>query len=58
MPEGVKGNARSLNLEDFRRSGDKLIIWHGWGDQAIPPTGTLDYYQRVWQHNGACGNAG
>lgn len=50
-PEAVKGNALSLELEDFRNSGGKLIIWHGWGDQAIPPTGTLDYYQRLWQHS-------
>ncbi len=51
-PEGVKGNALSLDLEKFRRSGGKLIIWHGWGDQAIPPTGTLDYYQRLWHRSG------
>ena len=42
----------SVDLETFRRSGGKLILWHGWGDQAIPPTETLDYYQRLWQHNG------
>jgi hypothetical protein len=51
-PEGVKGNALSLDLTRFRRSGGKLIIWHGWADQSIPPAGTLDYYQRLWQHSG------
>jgi hypothetical protein len=51
-PEALKGNALSLDLAEFRRSGGKLIIWHGWGDQAIPPTGTLDYYQRLWQRSG------
>jgi feruloyl esterase len=51
-PEGVKGNALSLDLSAFRRAGGKLIIWHGWADQSIPPAGTLDYYQRLWQHNG------
>lgn len=51
-PEAVKGNALSLDLEQFQRSGGKLIIWHGWNDQAIPATATLDYYQRLWQHNG------
>jgi hypothetical protein len=50
-PEGVKGNAMSLDLSAFRRAGGKLIIWHGWADQSIPPAGTLDYYQRLWQHN-------
>jgi tannase/feruloyl esterase len=39
-PEGVKGNAMSLDLEKFRRSGGKLIIWHGWDDQAVPATGS------------------
>jgi feruloyl esterase len=51
-PEGAKGNAMSLDLEKFRRSGGKLIIWHGWDDQAIPAAGTLDYYQRLWQRSG------
>jgi feruloyl esterase len=51
-PEGVKGNALSLDLSRFRRSGGKLIIWHGWADQSIPPAGTLDYYQRLWQRSG------
>ncbi|MGH3874222.1 MAG: tannase/feruloyl esterase family alpha/beta hydrolase [Pseudonocardiaceae bacterium] len=51
-PEGMKGNAMSLDLARFRRSGGKLIIWHGWDDQAIPATGTLDYFQRLWQHSG------
>jgi feruloyl esterase len=53
--EGVKGNALSLDLTEFRRAGGKLIIWHGWADQSIPAVGTLDYYQRLWQHNGGLG---
>lgn len=51
-PEGVKGNAMSLDLSDFRRAGGKLILWHGWADQSVPPTETLDYYQRLWERNG------
>jgi feruloyl esterase len=51
-PEGVKGNAMSLDLAAFQRSGGKLIIWHGWADQGIPAVGTLDYYQRLWQRSG------
>ena len=51
-PEGVKGNAMSLDLREFRRSGGKLILWHGWDDQSIPAVGTLDYSQRLWQRNG------
>ncbi len=51
-PEGVRANSLSLDLSRFRRSGGKLIIWHGWSDQAIAPGGTLDYYQRLWQRSG------
>lgn len=51
-PEGVKGNAMSLDLREFRRSGGKLILWHGWEDQGIPPVGVLDYYQRLTQRSG------
>ena len=51
-PEGVKGNALSLDLSNFRRAGGKLIIWQGWADGNISVFGTLDYYQRLWQANG------
>jgi len=51
-PEGVRGNAMSLDLSRFRRSGGKLILWHGWSDQGIPPVGTLDYYHRLTQRDG------
>jgi hypothetical protein len=51
-PEGVRGNAISLDLSAFRRAGGKLIIYHGWDDQSIPAVGTLDYYTRLVQRNG------
>jgi len=35
----------SVNLKAFRAHGGKLIIWHGWADNGIPTTGTIDYYQ-------------
>ncbi|EMD00199.1 hypothetical protein BAUCODRAFT_102615 [Baudoinia panamericana UAMH 10762] len=35
------------DLSEFRKSGAKMITWHGLGDQLIPSDGTLDYYQRV-----------
>jgi pimeloyl-ACP methyl ester carboxylesterase len=50
--EGYKGNAMSLDLARFRQAGGKLLIWHGWADEAIPPGSTLDYYQRLTQRNG------
>ncbi|WP_158844182.1 tannase/feruloyl esterase family alpha/beta hydrolase [Saccharothrix deserti] len=45
--EGVRGSAMSLDLGEFRRAGGRLILWHGWGDQGIPPRGLLDYYERL-----------
>jgi feruloyl esterase len=52
IPVGTQANAMSLDLSRFRRAGGKLIIWHGWSDQAIPPAGTLDYYQRLVDRSG------
>ncbi|MCO1597524.1 tannase/feruloyl esterase family alpha/beta hydrolase [Micromonospora sp. RHAY321] len=51
-PESIAGNAASLDMREFRRSGGKLIMWSGWDDQSIPAVGMLDYYQRVWQRSG------
>ncbi|AQZ69584.1 unnamed protein product [[Actinomadura] parvosata subsp. kistnae] len=35
------------DLSAFRRSGGKLLTWHGYADQLIPTQGTVDYRQRV-----------
>jgi hypothetical protein len=35
------------DLRGFRRSGGKLVLWHGWVDQLINAEGTVDYYERV-----------
>jgi feruloyl esterase len=51
-PEGLRANAMNPDLSAFRRAGGKLILWHGWADQAIPPTGTLDYYSRLVDRSG------
>jgi feruloyl esterase len=32
------------DLTAFRQHGGKIILYHGWADQAIPPTGTIAYY--------------
>ncbi|HXM54951.1 MAG TPA: tannase/feruloyl esterase family alpha/beta hydrolase [Candidatus Dormibacteraeota bacterium] len=40
-------DATSPDLDAFRARGGKLILWQGWADQAIPPTGTPAYYQAV-----------
>ena len=40
-------NATDPDLRAFRAHGGKLIIYHGWSDQAIPPFATVDYYAAV-----------
>jgi Tannase and feruloyl esterase len=40
-------NATNPNLKAFRDRGGKLILYHGWADPAIPPQGTIAYYQAV-----------
>jgi hypothetical protein len=35
------------NLEPFRESRGKVIIWHGWTDQFLSARGSIDYYRRV-----------
>jgi hypothetical protein len=40
-------NATDPDLSKFVAHGGKLILYHGWADQGIPPLTTVDYYQRV-----------
>jgi hypothetical protein len=40
-------NANDPDLRAFRAHGGKIIIYHGWADQAIPPFSTVDYYRAV-----------
>jgi len=40
-------NATDPNLKPFRERGGKLILYHGWGDAAIPAPNTIDYYKSV-----------
>ncbi len=35
------------DLSGFRRSGGKLVTWHGEADPFIPTQGTVDYRQKV-----------
>ena len=35
------------DLAEFRDSGGKIVLWHGWTDQLITPEGTIDYYDRL-----------
>ncbi|WP_433347480.1 tannase/feruloyl esterase family alpha/beta hydrolase [Microtetraspora malaysiensis] len=45
-------NSADPNLDQFHAKGGKLILYHGWGDTAIPPTGTLWYYNQLQQRYG------
>ena len=40
-------NSNDPDLSKFRARGGKLIQYHGWGDAAIPPLNSIEYYQRV-----------
>jgi len=44
-------NATDPDLTAFRERGGKLLMWTGWGDMALSPLGTIDYYERVLQHD-------
>ncbi len=40
-------NSTDPDLSAFRAHGGKLILYHGWADQAISPWTSLDYYSAV-----------
>lgn len=44
---GATLNSDDPNLRSFRAQGGKLIQYHGWGDAAIPPQGSVDYFEAV-----------
>jgi feruloyl esterase len=50
--EGRVFNSTSADLSGFRARGGRLILWHGWADQAIPPTGTTTYYDALQDRMG------
>lgn len=45
-------NATNPDLRAFHRHGGKLLIYHGWADQAIPPFSTVNYYRAVVKQMG------
>jgi feruloyl esterase len=44
---GLILNSDSPDLRSFRDHGGKLIQYHGWGDAAIAPLSSIDYYESV-----------
>ena len=45
-------NASSTDLSAFRDRGGKLILYHGWADDSISPTGTIAYYAALEREMG------
>ena len=39
-------NSNNPDLRSFRAHGGKLIQYHGWGDAAIAPMSSIEYYER------------
>ena len=52
FPVANTWDAMDTNLTAFRRHGGKLIIWQGWSDNGIPPSGTVDYYDILTRRMG------
>jgi hypothetical protein len=40
-------NSNDPDLGKFKARGGKLIQYHGWGDAAIPPQNSINYFERV-----------
>jgi hypothetical protein len=40
-------DADSTNLDAFAKRGGKLLAYHGWNDQLIPPRDSIAYYEAV-----------
>ena len=36
-----------VDLTPFKKHGGKLLLYHGWADQAIPPGNTVNFYNNV-----------
>jgi len=44
-------NATDPDLTAFWEREGKLLIFTGWGDMAISPLGTIDYYEQILNHD-------
>ena len=38
-------NAQNPDLRKFKKAGGKLLLYHGWDDDQIPPGISIDYYE-------------
>lgn len=46
-------NATNTNLNAYKATGGKLILWHGLADDSITPASTVAYFRAVQQFMGA-----
>jgi feruloyl esterase len=46
-------DATDPDLTAFAARGGKLMLWHGWADQGLPPQHTIDYFKKVRAKIGA-----
>jgi feruloyl esterase len=44
---GAVLNSTNPDMRSFRARGGKLIQYHGWGDAAIAPANSIEYYESV-----------
>jgi len=46
-------DALTFDLSGFKSHGGKLLLYHGWADQLIPPGNTVNFYSAVLRKMGA-----
>ncbi len=46
-------NATNINLNAYKATGGKLILWHGLADDSITPASTVAYFNAVQKFMGA-----
>jgi feruloyl esterase len=46
-------DAHTYDLSAFKAHGGKLLLYHGWADQLIPPGNTINFYNGVLGKMGA-----
>jgi len=45
-------DAHTFDLSPFKKHGGKLLLYHGWADQAIAPGNTVNFYSGVLEKMG------
>jgi feruloyl esterase len=46
-------DADNPDLTPYFKSGGRLLMYHGWSDQGIPPRGSVSYYESVRAKSGS-----